>query len=109
MPITLISVLKNITTAVSNNTNHLWRYLLKTPALRWSSSFLFVVATYASIMWLALSWTPTAVLTDTKPSATQEPEPVVYVRITINRDGTLVDYRLTQPSAHKPWIRLIQH
>ena len=26
---------------------------------------------------------------------------VVYVRVSINRDGTVVDYRLTQPSAHK--------
>jgi len=69
MPITLVSVFKNVTTAVSNNTHNLWRYLSETPVLRWISSFVFVASTFASIVWFALSWTPTAVVKDTKPMA----------------------------------------
>lgn len=69
MPIILENVLINIVTAVSINVNHLLRYLLKAPSLRWGGSFVLVVATYASAVWFALNWAPTPVATDAKPMA----------------------------------------
>lgn len=66
---TLKAILKNAANTLWMNANNLLRYLLDAPSLRWGSSFVLVVSTYASIVWFALSWAPTPVMTDTKPMA----------------------------------------